>query len=226
MVEGKRLKNYLLYGIGEIILVVIGIMIAIGINNYKQKSADQKELDRIIEVIKTDLKADLKEVKAIIEASKADQDLTAKILYNPKFKDSIRECEDCRYILARVYVPSFNSKGYNLLSNFNEDIKTNNKTVDSLVNFYNSYKRESFDVRNKLILDEVVDTMKYLRDNFDWFSEWFIASKCNSNCQDYFTGQDYINRLTYYEALFYDDYLYGITLYQKDLENILGFLEL
>lgn len=224
MVEGKRLKNYLVYGVGEIVLVVIGIMMALGINNWKQEQADQKELDRIIGVVKTDLKADLEEAKAIIEASKPDQNLTVKILYDPKFKDSIRDCEDCRYVLSRVYVPSFTSKGYELLSNFNKDIKTKNKTVDSLLNFYNDYKREAFDIRSKLILDEIVDNMKYLRNNYDWFSKWFSAGKCNADCREYFTGQDYMNRLTYYEALFFDDYLYGIELYQKDLETIISYL--
>ena len=225
LLKGKRLQKYLLYAVGEIILVVIGIMMALGLNNWKQEQTDKKELDRIISVVKTDLKADLKEAKAIIEASKKDQKLTTKILYDAKFKDSIKDCEDCRYILARVYVPNFNSKGYDLLSNFNKDIKMNNKTVDSLLNFYNAYKREAFDIRSKLILDEVVDNMKYLRNNFDWFSEWFTAATCNADCLDYFTGQDYINRLTYYEALFFDDYLYGIELYQKDLEKTLAFLD-
>tara|TARA_R110002033_G_scaffold38831_1_gene78360 strand:- start:12171 stop:12497 length:327 start_codon:yes stop_codon:yes gene_type:complete len=34
MVEGKRLKNYLVYAVGEIILVVLGILIALYLNNW------------------------------------------------------------------------------------------------------------------------------------------------------------------------------------------------
>jgi ABC-type antimicrobial peptide transport system permease subunit len=137
MVEGKRLRNYLVYGIGEIILVVIGIMMALGINNWKQEQTDLKELNRIVTVIKSDLEADLREAKEIIESSEADQKLIVKMLYDPKFKDSIRDCEDCRYIMSRVYVPNFNSNGYDLLSNFNKDVKTNNTQVDSIIKFYN-----------------------------------------------------------------------------------------
>jgi hypothetical protein len=225
MVEGKRLRNYLVYGIGEIILVVIGIMMALGINNWKQEQTDLKELNRIVTVIKSDLEADLREAKEIIESSEADQKLIVKMLYDPKFKDSIRDCEDCRYIMSRVYVPNFNSNGYDLLSNFNKDVKTNNTQVDSIIKFYNAYKREAFETREKIILDEIVDNMKYLRNNYDWFSEWFVSSNCDTDCQDYFSSQDYINRLTYYEAIFFDDYLYGINLYKKDLETTIALLE-
>ncbi|OZV68487.1 hypothetical protein CA834_08400 [Winogradskyella aurantia] len=225
MIEGKRLKNYLIYGLGEIVLVVIGIMLALAMNNWKEEQSDQKELDRIITVIAKDLEGDLSETKEVISGSKLDQELTVKMLYNPKFKDSIRGCEDCRYILARVAIPNYNSNGYNLLSNFNKDVKTNSKKVDSIVKFYSAYKREAFEVRHNIILEEIVDNMKYLRDNFDWFSEWFISGKCNDGCLDYFTGQDYMNRLTYYEAIYFDDYLYGVEQYQKDLKAMLRYLK-
>ena len=33
MLQNKRLKNYLLYALGEIILVVLGILIALKVNN-------------------------------------------------------------------------------------------------------------------------------------------------------------------------------------------------
>jgi uncharacterized membrane protein YidH (DUF202 family) len=45
MLEGNRLKNYTLYALGEIILVIIGILIALGINNWNQNR--QLETDNI-----------------------------------------------------------------------------------------------------------------------------------------------------------------------------------
>lgn len=107
MIEGKRLKNYMVYAVGEIILLVVGIMIAVGMNNWKQEQADQKELERIIRIVKTDLEADLVETNEVLNSSQTGQKLTAKILYSSTFKDSIRDCEECRYIMAAVYVPNF-----------------------------------------------------------------------------------------------------------------------
>ncbi len=42
MLEGKRLTNYIVYAIGEIVLVVIGILIALWINNWnKEQQVEQ-----------------------------------------------------------------------------------------------------------------------------------------------------------------------------------------
>ena len=55
----NKFKIYLIYGIGEIILVVIGILIAVSINNWK-KSIDLKEVEQnlyadLIQELQTDL---------------------------------------------------------------------------------------------------------------------------------------------------------------------------
>ncbi len=60
--EGK-LKKYFIYGIGEILLVVIGILIALQINNLNE----QRKLDRLTttysENLELDLISDLKEIE-------------------------------------------------------------------------------------------------------------------------------------------------------------------
>jgi len=40
MIKENRASKYLLYAIGEIVLVVIGILIALSINNWNEKNKD------------------------------------------------------------------------------------------------------------------------------------------------------------------------------------------
>ncbi|HCW09021.1 MAG TPA: hypothetical protein DGG95_16820 [Cytophagales bacterium] len=42
MINGGKIKNYLLYAIGEILLVVIGILIALQINNWNEEYKDNQ----------------------------------------------------------------------------------------------------------------------------------------------------------------------------------------
>ncbi|WP_420322924.1 DUF6090 family protein [Flagellimonas sp.] len=56
----NRFSKYLLYAIGEIILVVIGILIALQINNWNQKRLDKKLEITMLQEIKTSLESDLK----------------------------------------------------------------------------------------------------------------------------------------------------------------------
>ena len=46
-IKTKRLQNYLVYAIGEIILVVVGILVAVAINNRKEAKKDEAQVDKI-----------------------------------------------------------------------------------------------------------------------------------------------------------------------------------
>jgi len=51
--EGKT-RKYLQYAIGEIVLVMIGILLALQVNNWNQKRIDQNKEDTILKALKTE----------------------------------------------------------------------------------------------------------------------------------------------------------------------------
>ena len=58
LAEGKT-TNYLKYAIGEIILVVIGILIALQINNWNQDRLDRNFETVMLKEVKSSLESDL-----------------------------------------------------------------------------------------------------------------------------------------------------------------------
>ena len=52
----NKFSKYLLYAIGEIVLVVIGILIALGINNRNQERINEDKITSILKEIQNDLK--------------------------------------------------------------------------------------------------------------------------------------------------------------------------
>ena len=58
LISNKNFVNYILYGLGEIILVVIGILIAVNINNYNENKASEDRLETYLQVYKKDLEID------------------------------------------------------------------------------------------------------------------------------------------------------------------------
>ncbi|MDU8887222.1 DUF6090 family protein [Yeosuana sp. MJ-SS3] len=89
LAEGKT-ANYLKYAIGEIILVVIGILIALQINNWNEnKKAKEKEVKLLIE-----LKGDLLETKndLLTDIEKTQHILsTTNMLYKAIIADQVFE---------------------------------------------------------------------------------------------------------------------------------------
>jgi len=66
----NKLKKYLVYAIGEIILVVIGILIALGINNWNESRKTEDKIEQFLISLKSDLTEDLKEVDMVIEVQR------------------------------------------------------------------------------------------------------------------------------------------------------------
>ena len=51
MFEKNKLGKYVSYAIGEVILVVIGILIAVNINNWNEQRKETQKLNRILAII-------------------------------------------------------------------------------------------------------------------------------------------------------------------------------
>lgn len=60
--EGKTL-NYFKYAIGEIVLVVIGILIALQVNNWNETRLEQKKIKQYAKSLIEDLKSDIEMLK-------------------------------------------------------------------------------------------------------------------------------------------------------------------
>lgn len=63
MLTESKFSKYLLYAIGEIILVVIGILIALGINNWNEIRKEKNIENKILVEISKGLKQDLIDIK-------------------------------------------------------------------------------------------------------------------------------------------------------------------
>ena len=80
----RKIRNYLAYSIGEIILVVIGILIAVYINNWDLNQLKQDNGVKALKIVKRDLQTE----KYVLESFKKRYSYTRKylidILYNNK----------------------------------------------------------------------------------------------------------------------------------------------
>lgn len=90
MLSENKLSKYLLYAVGGIVLVVIGFLIALSINNRNQEKSERKiEQDYIFSLIK-DAKTDFSNFKSTIllnESHVKNLDSLEYMCYNYNVKD-------------------------------------------------------------------------------------------------------------------------------------------
>ncbi len=91
MLTENKFAKYLTYAIGEIFLVVIGILIALQINNWNEEKIQKQELNDILQSVANGLQSDLRELNLL---STARASIVAKVdsiqnYYVPTTKTSL-----------------------------------------------------------------------------------------------------------------------------------------
>ena len=74
LLEKNKTGKYFKYAIGEIVLVVIGILIALQINNWNESKQDQIQLKSSLEFVKQNLNEDIKNLNKQIEYNEGIQE--------------------------------------------------------------------------------------------------------------------------------------------------------
>lgn len=63
----QKIRKYLLYAFGEIFLVVIGILIALQVNNWNEEQKEQKELQGYLSNISKNIERDMEQLEELLE---------------------------------------------------------------------------------------------------------------------------------------------------------------
>ncbi|MEY8021636.1 DUF6090 family protein [Muriicola sp. SD30] len=176
ILDAKNIR-YIKYAIGEIILVVIGILIALQINNWNQSIEDKKSLDEYLIKIKYLTLEDIDQLDKLSKGRKQIADLCKKA------RNSIlNKTENENLFLFKISGAAFvdfyfkpNSGGYESLKNSEYYGKINNTTLDSLLTKYhglvdiiaeNERSYNQYTVHQENYLDTQVDRSLILASAF------------------------------------------------------------
>jgi len=66
LIEQQNVRKYLLYAIGEILLVVIGILIALQVNNWNEERKNRDLADKHLETIRLNLEDDIAQAENLL----------------------------------------------------------------------------------------------------------------------------------------------------------------
>lgn len=141
LMETDKTSRYLKYAIGEIILVVIGILIALQINNWNEFRKESKQEQLILKKLNIELQNDIQSVKQQITIGTF---LTDNYKFCLDVLSSQKEAdleEFNQYFSSSTVMTSFdmNKTTFNAITESRSiDFIQNKQLVDSLNAFYNS----------------------------------------------------------------------------------------
>jgi hypothetical protein len=144
----NQLSKYMLYAIGEIVLVVLGILIALSINTWNEKRKSDKVADEVYRNLLTSLEQDSLEVQRTIELLTKSLETQKKLITStsPDFTNELDQSalDELVHDVFQGVMSFFPKTGvYDLIiSNNSMDLLKSKKVKPLLINLYDfQYKR-------------------------------------------------------------------------------------
>ncbi|MFP4846738.1 hypothetical protein [Winogradskyella sp. PE311] len=208
MIEGKRLKNYLAYAIGEILLVVIGILVAVTINNFNENKTLEEDTRKIALQIEKKIEEDLVIIKEVRSAIAEDLKL-----YDLYLKKDKTDSEKLNAVLQAPFLVTINIQFLPvnpIVSSIIEKASLINSDISNkLVQIEQVYKSVELGLRpmEDIIKNELIANLRYIKDNFNWYEKLVIDnSSFTIEEYKYFGSDDYRNRVVHMKFLYTNGY--------------------
>lgn len=216
----KRLANYVLYAIGEIILVVIGILIAVAINNWNEGRKEDKRLTTYLKDYRNDLLFDTlvvgRNIKLLDEKKKAFD-----LVLSDSLNKEVLFANPLTFSLTTTHSPfKLQNKGYNELKNFAD---RDNNLVDSLVNTIianHAAYDDLIEQTQSRINNDIDDNLSYLKNNKKWVAD-LLTGNLTDEVIDYFLSKEYRNRAALHYVLAYGNLYQFLKRYQTYAEDMI-----
>ncbi|MCB0770393.1 MAG: hypothetical protein KDC00_08310 [Flavobacteriales bacterium] len=141
----NRFTRYLLYAIGEIVLVVVGILIAVQINSWNQHRMDQRTVSQYRANLIEDLVADSIAIEEALAGIRVDSarlaDIGARVAASDAPLDTIRQIARSEYIFYIWLQPEYRMDTYQVLGSTGDIGLFDQELIRALNALHNAQQR-------------------------------------------------------------------------------------
>lgn len=181
LLKGKQLTNYLVYASGEIILVVIGILIALWINNWNNERQIANTNRNLQEKVLVQLKRDI----AVVDRFRTELDTLDQVYlkYLERDYDKTKTVGKNVFsmILFEVTELGLDEHAVNWIDNaVLDNTKASEKLID-LSSTYKLYFKNIGDVE-RVIYDKITSNLEILEKTQPWYTELITDFSCKTDC--------------------------------------------
>lgn len=220
----NKIGKYFKYAIGEIILVMIGILLAIQVSNWNDKRLEKQTLKNTYAIIAEDLKNDIADIDLILKSKKEAESIFNKILDGVMTKEDYNNCNLCEFIIVGSPNLAIEKRGYNLLNNFSSTKTSADSLTIKIVQFYTKRLAE-INVDNEIRGNDIENNVNHWKDNYKWYSDYMTQRNSDDFIEYALNNHDYTNRVANYYLLNYTIYIPKLETFNTEAHAILKQLE-
>ena len=209
----NKFTRYLFYAFGEILLVVIGILLALLINNINERRKFEEEFKYGLEQVNDDLEKMINEADGLISLYFKKDSLIDRVMKNQVTAEDYKKVpNDLTWLITNYMTIAIRDDGYNNLS---ADLKKLSPKGDSLVKQLKTiYDRSVIGVQSQeeTYTDLVLNYLSWLYEKKTWASEGYFYQAIPSDEKiDYFLNDPlYKNHVTQYHSILMGNYFFAL----------------
>lgn len=217
--DKNKSGKYLKYAIGEIILVVIGILIALQINNWNQQRIQNNELSKIHQRLILDIENDIGELSSNLIFWKEKEPVFKKVI-NDSMSADLFDIGLSRLLTTNPQT-NLNKSGVQQLKSLNVKDELSLRIIE----VYDYMENIHILPWEKRISEGSTNLVTIFQDNYAWFPEWMSKTIMKDNSskelQNYFlTSMEYRNRVINGYQQIFNNYVANLELFIPILEGI------
>jgi len=203
LIMENKTSKYLKYAIGEILLVVVGILIALQVNNWNEERLKQKAIHSALIQIQNELLGDLEESYDLTSYLEYKDSLIEKVLKNKVTEQDYKTKRDLRFLIRNNSGLTLNRDGFTGLMNIIDESKFEHQ--DLLARLKELYIDDNhvFDLSQDWFNNNVHEYNNELMKNYWWasYSDPLIDSLSQEELKYLLYDPMYKNRVARYRNL-------------------------
>ncbi len=209
------LWGYIKYAFSEIALVVIGILIAVSINNCNELRKEKLALKDIHQTIKEDLVSDIQEIEVVLKGYAMQKPFYGKVINDSLSLDDYKKNPSLGYLIMGYPEIKIEERGYRQLLAFNATDTLSSK----IVSFYSERLLE-IDVDDKFRARDFEENYSHWKENYTWWTPYIFDKRIGDFTDYALNDDDYKRRVATAYFLAYDVYLPELELFVKGANEI------
>ncbi|WP_026756014.1 DUF6090 family protein [Sediminibacter sp. Hel_I_10] len=224
--KGSGLAKYLSYAIGEVILVVIGILIALAINNWnEQRKAEDRTLTlkaRVLKQVDSDLEV-MQRYRINLDTLQQEY---LKVLEKAHDSSLTRFGSRVASLILQVEVLEVDNSTINMIDNVYLEDNEVARELNDMSGLYKLYFKDMKAVET-IVFDAMVENLKTLERTEAWYPDFITNFNCSDECIAYLLNNSELKAriasLRYFLIDGYggtvDDFYYDLKVSRDELYN-------